>query len=160
PDAGDAAALVDYLDAHRDQPLFQAVDRVLLAELRAGPGSRVVDVGCGAGDDALAIAALVAPGGWVTGVDAREAMVAEARPRAARGRGLPGEFRAGRAERLDLGDASVDACRFERVLQHLADPAAALAEAARVLRPGGQVAAFDPDWRGLELVGADPDVAR
>jgi len=156
---GDVTALVGYLDVHRDQPLFQAVDRLLLAELRAGPGSRVVDVGCGPGDDTLAIATVVAPDGRVTGVDASEAMVAEARRRAA-GRGLPVEFRVGRAERLDLPDGSADACRFERVLQHLADPAAALAEAARVLRPGGQVAAFDPDWRRLELMGADPEVTR
>jgi SAM-dependent methyltransferase len=119
----------------------------------------VLDVGCGAGGDAVAIAALVAPGGRVVGVDTSRTMVEEARRRAA-GRALPVEFRVARAEHLDAPDGSFDACRFERVLQHLADPATALHEAARILRPGGQVAAFEPDWLGLEITGGDPEVTR
>jgi len=157
--SGDPNELVRYLDATKGVQLFRELGRLLLAELRVGPGSSVVDVGCGPGTDALEIAAAVAPRGRVVGVDASSIMVAEARRRAA-GRGLAVEFRVGSAERLDLPDAIADACRFERVLQHLADPAAALREAARVLRPGGQVAALEPDWTSLDVSGADPGVVR
>jgi SAM-dependent methyltransferase len=157
--SGDPGALVRYLDAAREAPLLVAAEWLLRSELRIGPGSRVLDVGCGAGDDAIAIAALVGPDGAVVGVDRSDAMVAEARRRAT-GRALPVEFRAGRAERLDIPAASFDACRFARVLQHLADPLAALREAARALRQGGQAAVLEPNWLGLELAGADPGLTR
>jgi SAM-dependent methyltransferase len=84
-------------------------------------------------------------------------MIREARRRAARG-GLPVEFLAGRVEDIDLPAGHFDACRFERVLQHVPSPIAALREAARVLRAGGRVAAFEPDWTSLAITGASADV--
>jgi SAM-dependent methyltransferase len=155
----DRNALVDYLDATKSVPVVREAERLLLAELRLCPGARVLDVGCGTGDDAVEIAGLVGPQGTVIGVDASASMVAEARGRAA-GRGLPVAFLLCSAERLDLPDASVDACRFERVLQHVDDPGAALGEAMRVLHPGGQVAALEPDWTRLEVAGPEPEITR
>jgi ubiquinone/menaquinone biosynthesis C-methylase UbiE len=156
--ADDPGALVAYLDEAKRQPLFREVGRLLMAELRLAPGAHAVDVGCGTGADALAMAAAVAPGGRVTGIDASATMIAEARRRSA-GRDAVA-FRVGRAERLDLPGGDADACRFERVLQHLPDPAVALREAARVLRPGGQVGVLEPDWHSVEIAGADPGVTR
>ena len=157
--SADPSGLVAYLDAAKDLPIMRKLGRLLIAELRLGPGGSVLDVGCGTGADAPAMAAAVAPGGRVVGIDASTRMVVEARRRSAAG-GSPVEFRVGRAERLDLPAGRFDACRFERVLQHLTSPAAALRETARVLRPGGQVAALEPDWRRLELTGADPRLTR
>lgn len=80
-----------------------------------------------------------------------------------------GNVLAGRAEALPFPDASFDAALLVRVLAHLQDPAAALAEARRVLRPGGLllVAAHGPDhlsevWRMLDHpppLTADPPPA-
>jgi len=150
----DPGALVRYLDEAGELAPFREADRRLLAELRLRPGHRVLDVGCGTGEDAVAIA----DAARVTGLDASATMIAEARRRAA-GRGVAADFLVGTAERLGLAGGSFDACRFERVLQHLDDPLAALREAARVLRPGGRVAAFEPDWTSLEVAGGDPAVA-
>lgn len=155
----DADALIRYLDAANRTALIRTVGQLLLQLLRVGSGARVLDVGCGTGDDVLAIAALVGPRGRVVGVDRSAAMIEEARRRAAQSR-LPAEFRVGCAERLVEPAATYDACRFSRTLQHLADPLAGLQEASRVLRPGGRVAALEPDWRALQVNGADPDLTR
>jgi SAM-dependent methyltransferase len=151
--SADPALLVGYLDEAGRLPVLRDVDRQLAHELRLGPGSRVLDIGCGSGEDTIRLAALVVPGGRAIGLDASAVMVREARRRAA-GTGLPVEFLAGRAEEIDLPPGHVDACRFERVLQHLPSPAAALREAARVLRPGGRLAAFEPDWTRFSIAGA------
>ena len=155
----DPGQLVEYLDDTRRFPVLREVDRWLAVELRLIRGSRVLDIGCGTGEDTVELAALVAPDGCAVGLDTSEVMVHVARRRAA-GRGLPVEFRTGRTEALDLPDGDYDACRFERVLHHLTSPTAALSEAARVLRPGGRLAAFEPDWTSLAITGASPAVTR
>jgi SAM-dependent methyltransferase len=98
----------------------------------------VADLGCGTGDLAAALAPHVAR---VVAVDDSAAMLDGARARTA---GLPNvELRAGALEALPLADASVDVAFAVLVLHHLADPAGALREAARVLRPGGRLVVVD-----------------
>jgi len=110
-------------------------------------GSQVADIGCGLGDDAAALAKLVAPGGSVVGVDASHAMVAAA---GARHRDLANaSFRVADVADLPFGDGRFDACRVDRVLQHVPDPVTAIREMVRVLRPGGTLVAFDNDWETL-----------
>ena len=66
------------------------------------------------------------------------------------------EFVVGDAHALPYPDDSFDAVRTERVLQHVADPAVVVGEMVRVLRPGGRLAAWEPDW-GLAFVdSSDP----
>jgi|1185.fasta_scaffold253488_1 ubiquinone/menaquinone biosynthesis C-methylase UbiE len=119
----------------------------------------LLDLGCGAGDDARTLARLVGPEGRVVGVDNSEAMVAEARRRQD-GSELPVEFLLGEAHGLDLPDELFDGCRAERVFQHLADPRAALAELARVSRPGAAIVIGDPDWETLVIDSSDPPLTR
>jgi SAM-dependent methyltransferase len=115
--------------------------------MRCGPGGAVLDVGCGPGTDTLPLALLVGEGGRVAGIDHDAEMVAEADRRAeAAGVGARVEHRQGDALALPWGDAAFDAARSERLFLHLADPAGALAEMARVTRPGGRVVVADTDW--------------
>jgi ubiquinone/menaquinone biosynthesis C-methylase UbiE len=143
-DTHDAAPFIEFLDARRGIVGEREVKELEIAMLAVGPGSVVLDVGCGTGDDAREIAGLVGPQGKVVGVDRSEAMVDESRKRAS-GSGLPVEFVLGDAYHLQFADQSFDRARADRVFVHLEDPAAALAEMARVLRPGGRIVVSDPD---------------
>ncbi len=114
-------------------------------------GMRVLDVGCGTGDDARAVAEIVGPSGRCVGVDASSAMVDEARRRG----GPPHvEFLLAPADALPFDDASFDAVRAERVFQHLRQPDAAARESFRVLARGGRVLLLDQDWETLVVAGA------
>jgi ubiquinone/menaquinone biosynthesis C-methylase UbiE/DNA-binding transcriptional ArsR family regulator len=98
----------------------------------------VGDLGCGTG----ALLPLVAPHvARVIGVDGSEEMLSAARARAAHFDNV--DLRAGSLESLPLADASLDAATLMLVLHHLPAPAVALAEAARVLRPGGRLLIVD-----------------
>lgn len=116
---------------------------------------RLVDIGAGTGT--LSLAALERwPMAQVVGVDPSARMLEHATD-AARARGMDGrlEVRVGEAARLPLPDASVDAAFTSFVLQLIPSRAAAVREAARVLRPGGVFAcvtwrADDRPFRGLD----------
>ena len=111
----------------------------LLRELAPSPGDTVLELAAGPGDTGYAAAALVGDAGRVISSDRSPAMVEVARRRAAE-LGLRNvEHRVLDAEELDLPDDSVDGviCRFAYML--MADPARALAETRRVLRPGGRL---------------------
>ena len=128
----------------------------LLPHLR--PGLDLLDVGCGPGTITLDLAAVVAPGRTL-GVDAAATVVEQARAAAAE-RGLNVTFAVGDAYALDAADGTFDVVHAHQVLQHLADPVAALAEWARVTRPGGLVAARDADYAGMHWFPRDPMLDR
>ena len=113
------------------------------------PGQRVLDLAAGPGEVGFLAAPLIEPGGTLICSDHSPAMVEVARERAA-ALGLHNvEFRVLDGEWIDLELASVDTvlCRWGYML--MADPAAALRETRRVLRPGGRVALAVWDRREL-----------
>jgi ubiquinone/menaquinone biosynthesis C-methylase UbiE len=125
------------------------------------PGQRLLDIGCGPGTDTLRLAAAVAPGGSVMGVDIDPEMVALAAQRAHRSpESALVRHAVANAACLPYRSGSFDACRCERVLQHVADPRTILAEIARVTRVGGIIAAADSDWASLSIHADDPRLER
>jgi ubiquinone/menaquinone biosynthesis C-methylase UbiE len=124
-----------------------------------GPGMSLLDVGCGPGTLTADLACRVAPG-QVTGVDAAPEVVHQARAHAGSvGAGkvsfLDGDFRT-----VGLEPASFDVVHAHQVLQHLRDPVGALAEMARLARPGGLVAVRDADYAAMTWAPADEGLDR
>jgi ubiquinone/menaquinone biosynthesis C-methylase UbiE len=109
--------------------------RLLLGMLGPLSGAHVLDVGCG---DGVLLQAMVANGAIVTGVDPDPDMLAAARARVA-GAHPQATLLEARAQQLPFPDASFDVVCAVTVLCFIADPAAALQEMVRVLRPGGRL---------------------
>lgn len=136
--APDVCALVAYLDG-TDRALSPMKSYIVATAALYAPSGVVLDVGCGVGGD---LARLGSMGLRAVGVDASTSMLATARQRL----GLEVPLVQGDAAQLPLRASSVDGCRIERVLQHVVSPAAVVEEIARVVRPGGFLAAFDTDY--------------
>jgi len=114
-----------------ETPLVDAI----LADL-AAPDVRALDAGCGTGRHA---STLTGAGCEVIGIDASEAMLDVARAN------VPGAtFEVAHHHSLPLDDRSIDLAVAALTLCHLPDPAPAVAELARVLRPGGTLVISDP----------------
>ena len=123
------------------------------------PGLRVLDVGCGPGSITRGLAEIVAPG-EVVGLDASADVLAVAREEAA-ARGIANvRFERGDAYALPFADNSFDIAFAHQVLQHLSEPAAALREMLRVLKPNGLIGVRDVDWGTVAYSPADPWIDR
>lgn len=111
----------------------------MLEQLELTPGDTVLELGCGTGALAATLAAAVGPTGHVLATDVATGMVDVARARLAH---LPNvEVDERDAVKTDLPDASVDAVVFRMGLMFVEEPADAVQEARRVLRPGGRLVA-------------------
>ncbi len=113
---------------------------------RIGPGLDILDVGCGPGTITVDLASRVEPGGHVVGVDNADEVIELARSSTGSAAVTNVDFVVGDTYALDFADASFDIVHAHQMLQHLADPVAALAEMGRVCRADGLVAARDGDY--------------
>lgn len=149
---------ISYLDNAAATAVGLDYKRRSTAALDVRPGQTVADLGCGPGTDLGRLADAAGPDGTVLGVDRDPAMLAEAARRYADRPTVA--VRVGDLHELPLADESLDRVRADRTLQHVDDPAKALAEVRRVLRPGGLFAMAEPDWDTLAVADDDIEVSR
>jgi SAM-dependent methyltransferase len=118
----------------------QGITDWMIARLDPQPGQTILELGAGTGETGFAAASLIGNGGRLISTDLPPAMVEVAKRRAGELGIENAEFRVVDAEHIDLESGSVDGilCRWAYML--MPDPAAALAESRRVLRPGGKLA--------------------
>jgi demethylmenaquinone methyltransferase/2-methoxy-6-polyprenyl-1,4-benzoquinol methylase len=126
---------------------------ILIDRLKPRDGMHLLDVAGGTGDIAFRFLKR-APGGHVTVCDINASMLAVGRDRAIdRGRLHGIDWVCGDAEALPFPDASVDAYTIAFGLRNVTDKDAALREANRVLRPGGQFLCLEFSQVALPLLG-------
>jgi SAM-dependent methyltransferase len=129
--------------------------------MQVAAGQHILDVGCGPGLDTVALAHLVGPQGRIEGVDRDPEMLAAADAYAqAAGVSDWVTHRAADAAALPFANDSFDACRSERLFQHLREPETVLAEMVRAAKPGGWVVVVDTDWGTSQTNTADPHFER
>ncbi len=139
------------LEAADALPQFTAIRRRTYELLRPYRG-KVLDLGCGTG---RAVAELIADGADAVGLDPDEGALAIARER------RPAlDIRPGVADALPFTDGELDGYRADRVLHLVPDPPGAVAEARRVLAPGGRIVLSGRDWYGVMIDADDGDLTR
>lgn len=141
---------MSFLDRIEERPGAAELRAASYRMLALKRGASCVDVGCGAGH---AVAELVAKGLKVTGVDADPEAVEAARVRAPRAM-----FHVAHSDELPLEDGSVDGYRALRLFHLLEDPVPTIAEAHRVLRPGGRIVVGGQDYGFVLIDSSDQDL--
>jgi ubiquinone/menaquinone biosynthesis C-methylase UbiE len=149
------------LESRGKHTKFEAMLGEYLGAMKVDDAERVLDLGCGTGIAARAVAGRSTFSGQVLGVDQSAYLVDF-------GRRLADEeqlsktvrFETGDSHSLNLADSSFDAVIAHTLLSHVSDPKAVLSEMARLTRSGGYISVFDGDYASLTFDQEDPAKAK
>lgn len=148
----------DGLEAARLQDQARTLEELLHAGTRYPPGSTVLEAGCGVGAQTAPLARN-SPGARITAVDVSAASLGQARKRITAADLANVRFLQADVQGLPFEDGSFDHVFVCFLLEHLRDPAAALAGLGRVLKPGGTITVIEGD-HGSTLFHPDSTAAR
>ncbi|MFC7738936.1 methyltransferase domain-containing protein [Roseomonas sp. GCM10028921] len=157
-DAQILGVIATRLEARGKHPFFMRAIEEYAAELALAGAGSILDLGCGTGVAARAIARRPEVRGVVTAVDISPHLV-DTGQRLAREEGLGNriDFRVGDAHSLGLPEGGFDVVLMHTLVSHVADSASVLAEGRRLLRPGGHLVVFDGDYASLTFSTDAPD---
>jgi ubiquinone/menaquinone biosynthesis C-methylase UbiE len=149
--------IVTRLETRGKHPLFEKMLRDYLDAMQIDTAQTVLDIGCGSGVAARAIARRRDFSGHVLGIDLSPALAQKASELAAdEGLAKHVEFRPGDSRKLYLADGAFDAVVAHTLLSHVDEPLSVVKEAARLVRPGGMIGIFDGDYASITFGHADP----
>jgi ubiquinone/menaquinone biosynthesis C-methylase UbiE len=149
--------LAERLEARGRHPRFHAMLTEYLDAMNIEMAHTVLDIGCGTGLAARAIAQCKGFAGKVTGIDISAGLVQVAqRISESEGVGEQIQFVVGDTTRLDIPDEAFDAVVAHTIVSHVDDPLLVVKEAARVVRRGGKIGIFDGDYASLTFGHPDP----
>jgi SAM-dependent methyltransferase len=145
------------LEARGQNPRFQAMLTEYLDAMRIDAARSLLDLGCGTGVAARAIARRKGFTGKITGIDLSAGLLRVAeRLSTTEGVGERIQFVVGDTRRLAIPDEAFDAVVAHTVISHVDDPRLALKEVARVVRRGGTIGIFDGDYASITFDHPDP----
>ncbi|MDR3576852.1 MAG: methyltransferase domain-containing protein [Anaerolineaceae bacterium] len=152
-----ASSLEDRSLAHDQQP----VNSALINTLAPSPGDRLIEAGCGSGVLCRLLAPQVTPLGRITGLDISPGLISLAQNYAVKA-GLADwiDWCSGKAEALPFPDGCFDGALAARLLLHVSKPEVVLKELARVVRPGGKIAAMDWDFETVAVDHSNRELTR
>lgn len=139
--SADPMRLVQYLDAFGSQEQIRWIKHQSYQLLAISESMRLLDIGCGTGENIRALTQIVGPQGQVAGINSSSIMITEA-SQCSRGFPFPVISQQANCANLPFENAIFDGCRVERVFQHLTDPTQALKGLIHMTRPGESDAYF------------------
>jgi ubiquinone/menaquinone biosynthesis C-methylase UbiE len=149
--------MVSRLEVRGRHRFFQDVMQEYLDAMDIDSAGSVLDIGCGTGVVARAIARRDRFSGRVTGIDLSPYLVRAARHLAGEeALGQVVEFHPGDTRNLDIPDSSFDAVVAHTLVSHVDEPLTIVEEAARVVKPGGLIGIFDGDYASMTFALDDP----
>ncbi len=152
--------VAERLEFRATDPGYVALSQAYFDRLPLSPPCRVLALGCGTGVEVRALRRRVASGVALVGIDHSQSLVERARKEtAAEGLSDGVEYVKGDAHDIPYADSEFDVVTMHTLISHVEDPGGVLADARRVLRPGGTLAIFDGDYASLTFAHPDPVTA-
>ncbi len=154
----DPSVFISCLQTLCSLPYFQDYKKKSIQLLNPGDGSRILEIGCGLGQDAIAIARMTGERGRVVAVDSSRKMIETACKGPAKRNSI--QFCLANACNLPFCDGAFNGTRADRILQHISDPRKAFAEMVRTVRDKGKVVVYEPDWGTFTISPGQKEICR
>ena len=156
----DPDVFVSCLQTLGSLPYFQEYKKKSIQLLNLKKGSRILEIGCGLGRDAIIMARMIGKPGYVVAIDSSREMLESACRDHIKRNSI--NHCLADACKLPFCDGVFDGARADRVFQHIPDPRKAFSEMVRAVKDKGRLVVYEPDWgtfiispgeKGVELQG-------